>query len=309
MALASSAAATSRTTAVGAGAILLWASLALLTTWTGTLPPFQTMALCFAVAFVLSLGKWLARREDIASHLRQPASVWLTGVGGLFGYHFLYFVALKTAPAVEANLINYLWPLLLVLFSALLPGERLRWWHLAGTALGLCGTLVLVTGGGSVSFRPEYTVGYASAFGCAICWAAYSVLSRRFGSVPTDAVGGFCGVTAVLAVPCHLAFERTVSPSPGEWLALLVMGAGPMGIAFFFWDVGMKRGNIKALGGLSYATPLLSTLLLILAGRARLNVGIALACLFIVGGAVLASRDLWARGSGSVSTPPPPRDG
>jgi drug/metabolite transporter (DMT)-like permease len=289
-------AATTRATTVGAVAILLWASLALLATWTRAVPPFQTVAIAFGVAFLLSLGKWLLRREDIAAHLRQPAVVWATGVGGLFGYHFFYFVALKLAPPVEANLINYLWPLLLVVFSALLPGERLRWWHLAGTVLGLGGTLLLVTEGGRFSFRAEYTTGYASALACAVTWGAYSVLSRRFGAVPTDTVGGFCGVTAVLAALCHLAFERTVAPGPGEWVALLVMGVGPMGLAFFVWDVGMKRGSIKALGGLSYATPLLSTLLLIVAGRARPSVELALACLCIVGGAVLASRELWARG-------------
>jgi drug/metabolite transporter (DMT)-like permease len=278
-------------------AIVNWACLALLTTGTGTIPPFETMAISFAVAFLLCLGKWVLFRENIAGHLRQPGVVWLVGVGGLFGYHFFYFLAMKTAPPVEANLINYLWPLLIVLFSALLPGERLRWWHIAGTVLGFCGSLLLVTGGGRVAFRAEYAAGYASALGCAVTWGAYSVLSRRFGAVPTDTVGGFCGVTAVLAALCHLAFERTVLPSAIEWGALVLMGAGPTGLAFFVWDVGMKRGNIKALGGLSYATPLLSTLLLILAGRARPSVELALACLFIVGGAVLASRDLWQRRS------------
>jgi drug/metabolite transporter (DMT)-like permease len=286
---------TTRATAIGAVAILLWASLALLTTYTGSVPPFETVAISFAVASLLTLGKWLVRREDVGSHLRQPLAVWLTGVGGLFGYHFLYFLALKTAPPVEANLINYLWPLLIVLFSALLPGERLRGWHVAGAVLGLCGTLLLVTDGGRFAFRAEYTAGYVSALACAVTWGAYSVLSRRFGHVPTDTVGGFCGVTAVLAALCHLAFERTVRPGPSEWLALFLMGAGPTGLAFFVWDVGMKRGNIKALAGLSYSTPLLSTLLLIVAGRTQPSITLALACLFIIGGAMLASRDLWAR--------------
>lgn len=286
---------TARATAIGTVAILLWACLALLATGTGAIPPFETVAISFAVAFLLCMGKWLLFRESIAGHLRQPGAVWLLGVGGLFGYHFFYFLALKSAPPVEANLINYLWPLLIVLFSALLPGERLRWWHVAGTVLGLCGSLLLVTGGGRVAFRAEYAAGYASALACAVTWGAYSVLSRRFGSVPTDTVGGFCGATAVLAALCHVVFEQTVVPTGGEWVALALMGVGPTGLAFFVWDVGMKRGNIKALGGLSYATPLLSTVLLILAGRARPSVELALACLFIVGGAVLASRDLWAR--------------
>jgi drug/metabolite transporter (DMT)-like permease len=286
---------TARATAIGTVAILLWASLALLATYTGNIPPFETVALSFAVASLLTLGKWVVRREDIGRHLRQPAAVWLMGVGGLFGYHFFYFLALQRAPPVEANLINYLWPLLIVLFSTLLPGERLRGWHVGGALLGLCGTLLIVTNGGQVALRPEYAVGYASAFACAVTWGAYSVLSRRFGAVPTDTVGGFCGVTAVLAALCHGAFEQSVWPSPGEWLALVLMGAGPTGLAFFVWDVGMKRGNIRALAGLSYATPLLSTVLLIVAGRTQPSVTLGLACLFIISGAVLASRDLWAR--------------
>jgi drug/metabolite transporter (DMT)-like permease len=297
---------TARATAIGTVAILLWASLALLTTYTGSVPPFELVAVSFAVAFLLTLGKWVVRREDIGGHLRQPAGVWLTGVGGLFGYHFLYFLALKTAPPVEANLINYLWPLLIVLFSALLPGERLRGWHVGGAVLGLCGTLLLVTDGGRVAFRSAYAVGYASAFACAVTWGAYSVLSRRFGQVPTDTVGGFCGVTAVLAALCHGAFERFVWPGPGEWLALLLMGAGPTGLAFFVWDIGMKRGNIRALAGLSYATPLLSTLLLLVAGRTRPSVTLALACLLIIGGAMLASRDLWAREAREATGQAPP---
>jgi drug/metabolite transporter (DMT)-like permease len=286
---------TARATAIGTVAILLWASLALLATYTGNIPPFETVAISFTVASLFTLGKWVVRREDIGRHLRQPAAVWLMGVGGLFGYHFFYFLALQRAPPVEANLINYLWPLLIVLFSTLLPGERLRGWHVGGALLGLCGTLLIVTNGGQVALRPEYAVGYASAFACAVTWGAYSVLSRRFGAVPTDTVGGFCGVTAVLAALCHGAFEQSVWPSPGEWLALVLMGAGPTGLAFFVWDVGMKRGNIRALAGLSYATPLLSTVLLIVAGRTQPSVTLGLACLFIISGAVLASRDLWAR--------------
>ena len=259
----------------------------------GDIPPFEIVAIAFAIAFVLCVGKWVLFREDIAGHLRQPPAVWLLGVGGLFGYHSLYFAALKLAPPVEANLINYLWPLLIVLFSALLPGERLRWAASLGALLGFAGVVLLAFGRG-VSFTGAVRAGYALALGCAVVWSLYSVLSRRFGrrrptpSPPSVRRRPCCR-------SCHLVFERTVWPSPAEWGVLVLMGLGPTGLAFFVWDVGMKRGNIKALGGLSYATPLLSTLLLILAGRASPSVELALACLFIVGGAVLASRDLWAR--------------
>ncbi|MDA0341160.1 MAG: EamA family transporter [Proteobacteria bacterium] len=282
-----------RATLIGAIAVLLWGALALFTTWTGAMPPFQMVAITFAIAFALALGKWIIRRENPFGHARQPLKIWGFGVGGLFGYHAFYFLALKNAPAVEASLIAYLWPLLIVLFSALLPGERLRWFHLAGTLAGLAGTVLLVTDGGAVSFKAEYQTGYLAAIACALTWSSYSVLSRRFGDVPTDTVGWFCGATAVLGGIASAVFETPVWPvDPVIWLGVVLLGLGPVGAAFFVWDIGVKRGNIKVLGAFSYAAPLLSTLLLISFGDSLATPVVWLACLAIVGGAVLAAKDM-----------------
>lgn len=283
---------TLRATLIGATAVLMWATLALLTTLAGDVPPFQLVAMAFSVAFALALVKWALAGQSMARQLVWPWRVWLLGVGGLFGYHFFYFFALGNAPAVEASLIAYLWPLLIVVFSAALPGERVRWWHLAGAAAGLAGTAFLVTDGGALAFKTEFALGYAMALLCAFTWSAYSVLSRRFRAVPTDAVGAFCGATALLAALCHALFETTVWPAGGEWLAVLGLGLGPVGAAFFTWDVGVKHGDIRALGAFSYAAPLLSTALLIVFGKAVATWAVAAACLLIVGGALLAARDV-----------------
>ena len=282
-----------RATLIGFTAIVMWGALALLTVWSGEVPPFQLVAMCFAIAFAGALVKWIVNRENPLDHLGHPGPVWLLGIGGLFGYHFFYFLALRNAPAVEAGLIAYLWPLLIVVFSALLPGERLRWFHVAGAFLGLGGSALLITGGGSVSFRAEYALGYGAAAACALTWSSYSILSRRFGHVPTDTVGWFCGAAAVLGLIAHLAFEETVWPAhAGQWLAVLGLGLGPVGLAFFVWDYGVKRGNIQALGVFSYAAPLISTLLLISFGAAGLTSTVAVACAAIVGGALLASKEI-----------------
>jgi drug/metabolite transporter (DMT)-like permease len=281
-------------TAVGFCAILLWSLLALLTTMAGPVPPFQMTAMAFSLGFLLAVVKWVAAGEPILRHLALPPALWALGVGGLFGFHACYFAALALAPPVEANLINYLWPLLIVVFSGLLPGERLRWWHVAGTTAGLLGCALLI-GGGAAGLDLRYAAGYAIALCSALIWATYSVLSRRVCEVPTDAVGAFCGATAMLAFMAHLAFEQTYVPRGGEWLAVLALGLGPVGAAFYLWDYGVKRGDIKALGALSYMTPLVSTVLLVLFGRGEASVRLGLACLLIVGGAVLASRELWAR--------------
>ena len=208
-------------------------------------------------------------------------------------------MALRNAPPVEAGLIAYLWPLLIVVASALLPGERLRWWHVLGALLGLAGTAALILGdkdgGNFAGFKSQYWLGYLMAIACALTWTAYSVLSRRLAHLPTDTVGVFCGATAILAVIAHLAFEQTIWPSGGQWLAVLGLGLGPVGAAFFTWDYGVKNGNIQALGAMSYAAPLLSTLLLIAAGKGEATPTVAIACLLIVGGAVLASKDMLRR--------------
>ena len=285
-----------RATLVGFTAVLMWGALALLTVWSGRVPPFQLVAMCFAIAFVGALAKWLLNRESPFVHLRHPAPVWVLGVGGLFGYHFFYFVALRNAPPVEAGLIAYLWPLLIVVFSAFLPGERLRWFHLAGALLGLGGTVLLVTGGGAVRFQSEFALGYGAAAACALTWSTYSVMSRRLGHVPTDTVGWFCGAASILGLIAHLVFEETVWPTDmGEWLAVLGLGLGPVGLAFFVWDYGVKNGNIQALGVFSYAAPLISTLLLIAFGAGEATWVVAAACAAIIGGALLASRDLLRR--------------
>jgi drug/metabolite transporter (DMT)-like permease len=292
-----------RATLIGFIAVLLWATLALFTTATGAVPPFLLLSLTLAIAFAASLLRWglLARRNLAAFRriFRQPLTVWLLGIGGLFGYHALYFTALRCAPPVDASLIAYLWPLLIVLMSALLPGERLHWTHLVGGAIGLAGAVMLVLqkGGGTGAFDPQYLVGYLATLGCAVTWSTYSVMSRRFGQAPTDLVGAFCGATALLGVIVHqVVGEPTVWPADHwEWAAVVALGLGPVGLAFFVWDYGVKRGDIKALGACAYASPLLSTLLLILADKAAATTTVLVACLLIIAGAVIASRDLWMR--------------
>jgi drug/metabolite transporter (DMT)-like permease len=280
-----------RATLIGMVAIALWSALASLAAASGTTPPFQMTALTFAVGGLAGLIVTLWRAE--LSALRQPWPVWLVGVGGLFGYHAVYFAALRKAPPEEASLIAYLWPLLIVLFSALLPGEKLRPRHLIGAALGFAGAALLIAGKaeGRALFKPHYAAGYALALACAFIWSGYSLLSRRFADVPTAAVSGFCLVTALLSALCWAAFETTVWPAgPLQWAAVLALGLGPVGLAFYVWDYGVKHGDIKLLGVASYAAPVLSTLILVAAGVAAPGWSLAAACALIALGAFVASR-------------------
>ena len=278
-------------TLIGFTAILMWSLLALLTAASGTMPPFQLSAITFAIGSLPGVLLLIARPKRLAL-LKQPAKVWLIGVGGLFGYHFLYFTALRNAPTVEASLIAYLWPLFIVVGSALLPGERLRWYHVAGALGGLGGTFTIISRAG-IAFDGAYLLGYGAAFLCAVTWSAYSLLTRRFEAVSTDVVTGFCLATSLLSLVCHLGLEVTVWPqSSTEWLAIVGLGLLPVGAAFYAWDFGVKSGDIQILGAASYAAPLLSTLILTLFGFAEPSLRIVLACLLITGGAVLAAKEM-----------------
>ncbi len=280
-----------RGTLIGFTAILMWSLLALMTAASGKMPPFQLSAISFAIGSLPGLLLFAARPHRLRL-LRQPAKVWIIGIAGLFGYHFLYFTALRNAPAVEAGLIAYLWPLFIVVGSALLPGERLRWHHVAGAVAGLAGTVAIVSRNG-ISFDDQYAPGYGAAFLCAFTWSGYSLLTRSFGRVSTDVVTGFCLATSLLSLICHLFLETTVWPAGGsEWLAVVGLGLLPVGAAFYAWDYGVKTGDIQIIGAASYAAPLLSTLILVASGFAEPDWRIGLACLLITGGAVLAARDM-----------------
>lgn len=280
-----------RATLIGFSAVIMWALLALLTAASGSVPPFQLSAITFAIG--TAVGLVMRAMTPAAKHDPIPPIVWVIGIAGLFGYHYFYYTALRNAPAVEASLIAYLWPLLIVVGSALLPGEKLRWFHVAGAALGLAGAFLIVTRGGTLSFDPQYSFGYMMAAVCAVTWSSYSLLSRRFPSVPTSVVTWFCAATAILSLICHLLLEETVWPQDtGQWLAVVGLGLMPVGAAFYAWDHGVKRGNIQVLGAASYAAPLLSTLVLIVAGAAEPSFYILAACVLITAGAVLAAKTM-----------------
>lgn len=276
-------------TLIGFTAVLMWALLAFLTIGTAPVPPLQLNAICFALGGAIGL-LWMGFGRGFGVLRQVSWKVYAFGTLGLFGYHLLYFSAFRIAPYAQTGLIAYLWPLFIVICSGLLPGERLRPLHLAGAGLAFAGAAGIVLAGGQ-GMGPGAALGFGLAFLCALTWAGYSVLSRLMGEVPTEAVTVFCLMTALLSAVTHLALEETVWPAAtAGWLSIAALGLGPVGLAFFTWDVGMKRGDIQMLGTLSYAAPLLSTLVLVATGHAALSPVLGLSALAITGGAALAAR-------------------
>ncbi|SMH47760.1 DMT family transporter [Maritimibacter sp. HL-12] len=279
----------SAATLVGFTAVLLWALLALFTVATEPVPPFLLNAMTLAVGGAIGLV-WVAASGGLGQLRGVSWRVYAFGTAGLFGYHAFYFTALRLAPPAEAGLIAYLWPLLIVLLSGLLPGEALRRGHVIGALVAFAGAALILAGG--VTGGIEGTLaGFGFAALCALTWSGYSVLSRRLGTTPTASVAVFCIASAGLSIGAHLVLEETVWPESAlGWTAVLGLGLGPVGLAFYTWDIGMKRGDIQLLGTASYAAPLLSTFVLILAGIAEPGPAIIVSAILITTGAVVAAR-------------------
>lgn len=269
------------------GAIALWGTLAWLSVALKQVPPFLLLGIALAIGALPGL--------PFVRQWRVPPATLALGIFGLFGFHLLLFLALRWAPPVEANLVNYLWPLLIVLLSpALLPGTRLTLAHCVAAAMGFIGAALLMAGGTDAD-AARGVHGFFAAFGSALTWSLYSLLTKRVAPFSTGAVGAFCVASSALAFACHALWEPRYMPSAAEWPLLLAIGLGPMGAAFFLWDRALKDGDPRIIGTLAYATPLVSTTVLLAGGHGSWNWRFAVATILIVGGAALASRNAGGR--------------
>lgn len=279
------------------GAIALWGTLASLSVLLAHVPPFLLTGLALLAGGLLSLP---LSRFDLRAW-RVPPRTLALGVYGLFGFHFLLFIALRHAPPVQANLVNYLWPLGIVLMAPwLLPGTRLSRHHVLAALIGFAGAAIAITGGRTIDTTLAW--GYLPAIGSAFIWASYSLLTRRVAPFATSAVGLFALISATLSLLCHLWLEPRVALSGSDAVWILLMGAGPLGAAFYLWDAALKRGDPRQIGLLSFLTPLLSTGGLLLLRGERPDGAIIVATLMIVGAAWLGGRVREPQGShGSLS--------
>jgi drug/metabolite transporter (DMT)-like permease len=269
------------------GAIFLWASLATLVTVLSEIPPLLLTGIGLVIGSLISLP--LSGFK--LSAWKIPVKTLLVGVYGLFGYHLMLFVALQAAPAVEANLVNYLWPLLIVVLAPLFTKElKLLPRHIIAASAGFTGAAIAITSNGQAGLSFDFEIGYLFALAAAIIWSTYSLLTTKLPAFPTSAIGLFGIVAGVLAIAAHFLLEEPAMISGSDWWLLVILGLGPLGASFYFWDAALKIGDPRRIGLLAFLTPLLSTVLLLVVSGRTLSWQLAVATALIVGGAVLGSR-------------------
>lgn len=291
-------------TLLGALGISFWAAETTLITYTTRIPPLQTVALAFMFAALLSPLVWWVAKADPLEAFRQPPKVWLLTVGSLTGYHACIYYATQKAPPAAAALLQGTTPLMIVLGSALLPGERLRWWHVVGAGLGLCGVLLLIDNGSEAAPTEAHAAFYLGLIGFAAgLWGLYSVWSRSLPEVPTSALGVFYAAAALALGLSHLLLEDWVQPLASEWAALAGLGIVPMGLAIYLWDYGVKRGDIQALGAISYVEPFIGALLVALFTNGVLGWSLLWSGTLVLTGAALGSASLWRPNSEAADAP------
>ena len=285
-------------------AIAMWGALSALGVSLQHVPPFLLTGVALMVGSVLA---WPAVLKDRRQWRVAPRALAL-GVVTLFGFHFILFIALRMAPAVEVNLVNYLWPLFIVVLAPFyLPGLRLRAVHVVAALVGFVGATIAILGGAAPGDAAAATssalvgapasnpaLGYGLALVSALIWTNYSLQTKRLElkgqGFSTAAIGLFGLISGALSLVCHVLLEPSVSLTLRDGLLLVIMGLGPLGAAFFLWDKALKLGDARHIGILSYLTPLLSTVMLMGVTSRALTWNIALAAALIVGAAVMGTR-------------------
>ena len=273
---------------LGYVALLFWVASPALVSQLNNIPTFEIICVTFATSFTFTC--LILCYKKTWSSIKQPWFLWCIGVLGIYGNDVLYIAAFKYAPPVQADLINYLWPILIVVFAGCLPREKFSVRHIIAAALGFGGIFFLITNGhGIAGFDMEYLPGYLLALAEAIVWSVYVLAARHYSDTPAEIIGMFCGISMLCSIVTHIVLEPTITPTVFQWGIMFCMGITVQCLAYFFWDYGIKKGYMKTLSVLSYGNPVLSVLLLVFVGLAKPSVALAIACLLVSSGCVLST--------------------
>jgi len=233
----------------------------------------------------------------VTGRLRQALSYslsdWATTIGmgllGIVGYTSFYYLAFRLAPPDEVNVVNYLWPVFLVLFSAPILGECHDGWTWLGVGLSFVGAAGILTGWQPRAPAVANLGGYICAACGAVCWALFSVLGKRLAYDKLTAMAFYCLVGAVIfAVALALSSGGGQWPSPAAWVRIAFLGAAVNGIAYVLWFEALAGGPTAVFGNLVFATPFLALVYLRIFRGTSFRAGVWVSLVLIVAGSLIS---------------------
>jgi drug/metabolite transporter (DMT)-like permease len=275
-------------TLAGLLALAVWSTFGVMFLFVKTLPVFEVLGVVFFMAYACFTILQLMRKENICSYWHQPFSYYAFWLAGAGLYTVLIYIAFKMAPIFEANILNYLWPILLVLFAALIYKDPLPLNRIIGMMLGFAGAVIILVPPHGEALFLNFSAGHFIAILAAIVWALYSVLTRN-RNYPQGFQAPMFLILSLICFVVHLGFENTVMPDLKEWVFLFLLGG--LRISYALWDYGMKKGNVTLLASMSYFLPLISSVFLISFGERPAHPLIGLGAALIIAGCLTVNAD------------------
>lgn len=281
---------------LGLAAVLLWSTASTaFELGLSQATPFDLLFLSACVSLgALAVAALLRRRLPSRRMLLQAAPL---GFLNPLLYYLVLLEAYDRLPAQVAMVVNYLWPMMLVLLGAALPGGRLRSRSLAAMAVSFLGVAVMALlhpgqGGG---MDPA---GLALALGSTVIWAAYWTAGVRLGGDPAARLtAGFAWGVLFLAVAALLT-GRPCTPGPGALAAAAWIGLFEMGVTYVVWLSALSASREPAeVGALVYLTPFLSLAVIATVLREPVAPATLAGLVLVLGGIALQER--WS-GAGSA---------
>jgi len=278
-----------------AAAVLLWSLAPTLGALARSVPPLQLTALCFAVASVMTAPVVYRKGRTPGGGIGSAAPICLMTPLLMVGAVGCYFWGLARAPAGNVTLVTYIWPVLFVVATEILAWGRVRVSVVIGCLLAFAGAGLLLLSEGA-SLQTSWT-GYAAGVLSGTSWAAFSLVARRQAVPIARQLPVLCMLAALWATLAHGLTEPTLWPLAGpEAVWIVLIGAGPYGVAFLFWDYALRRGPGATVGTMAYAVPVLSAAILLVTGFAALRWQLPVAAAMVMTGCLVASRSPTANG-------------
>jgi drug/metabolite transporter (DMT)-like permease len=267
-------------TSFGLVAVVIWSFAALLATEIIAIPIFELMFFQFTLAFIVTMFRYF-RTSDKGAFFNFSKRDFIVASLALIVSQACYLSAFRYSPAAQVDLINYLWPTMLILLSSLLPKEKFCAAYLFSCIVCLWGINKLVPWNDGLDLPYDSIFGLILAFGSASSWALYSLYTRYHKSSSANCISFAFGLVAIGSLVLHLQKEVFVFPNYFEGLIIILMGVTQMGLAFYLWECSLKKGRIKVLSLASQAIPVLSILILVIFGKATFDQNILTATLAI----------------------------